>query len=105
MARYIDYIGTFDFSIELCSGTSEEMASADYLSRMTNQIQSLTIEEMSNIWMTNGVTITELIEAQSRDEEVNQLKNGYGLLNSKKFKVKTINNVKVAVQIYSGYGR
>ena len=32
MARYIDYIGTFDFSIELCSGTSEEMASADYLS-------------------------------------------------------------------------
>ena len=55
--------------------------------------------------MNNGVTIIELIEAQSRDEEVNQLKNGYGLLNSKKFKVKTINNVKVAVQIYSGYGR
>ena len=72
---------------------------------MTNQIQSLTIEEMSIIWMTNGVTTIELIEAQSRDEEVNQLKNGYGLLNSKKFKVKTINNVKVAVQIYSGYGR
>ena len=49
--------------------------------------------------MTNGVTLTELAEAQSRDEEVNQLKNGYRPLNTKKFKVKTINNVKVAEQM------
>jgi len=94
----LDFIGMFDFEIEFFGGTEPEMTACDYLSRSTKieQIQSLSNLDHSNIWTFSGITLSELMQAQERDDEVTNFKNGYAILKSKSFECKTINGVSMA---------
>jgi len=100
IARWLDYIGSFDFEIEHFNGQSPEMSITDYLSRSTstkNEIQSLQHIDYNNIWMTSGITLSQLSKEQEDDTEVQNRSNGYKILkNSKMFEVEMKNGVLMA---------
>ena len=90
VARWIDFINEFDYSIEHHGGATDVMCGPDYLSRKSAAaIGALkkgdaAKKDLSNLWLLSGVTIADMIQEQQMDNEVQNFQNGYAPLKSKK---------------------
>ena len=94
VARWIDFVNEFDYSIEHHQGSTDVMGGSDYLSRRAVQITAIQEAkiDLKNIWLHSGVTLSEMIKHQSEDEDLKNLQNGYSPLKSKKLYNTSIDN-------------
>ena len=91
VARWIDFINEFDYSIEHHGGATDVMCGPDYLSRKSAAVIGALREgddaaekDFNNLWLQSGVTIADMIEEQQSDEKMRKFQNGYAPLKSKK---------------------
>ena len=86
VARWLDYLNEYDYSIEHHNGTTDVMGGPDFLSRKrTAVLGALTGKlDLNNIWLFSGITIAEMVQAQQDDVKMQQFQNGYAALKSKK---------------------
>ena len=86
VARWLDYLNEYDYSIEHHNGTTDVMGGPDFLSRKrTAVLGALTGKlDFNNIWLFSGITIAEMVQAQQDDVTMQQFQNGYAALKSKK---------------------
>ena len=86
VARWLDYLNEFDYSIEHHNGNTDVMGGPDYLSRKrTAVLGALTGRlDFDNIWLFSGSTIAEMVQAQQIDVKLQNFQDGYAALKSKK---------------------
>ena len=86
VARWLDFVNEFDYSIEHHGGESDVMCGPDYLSRKKiSVLRALTGRvDFNNIWLFSGVTIAEMVNAQQLDVTMQKFQDGYAPLKSKK---------------------
>ena len=86
VSRWIDYINEFDFAIEHFQGNTDEMSGADYLSRKNDLITTIMDSKLdiNNVWLVSGLSLTDLLDGQAADENLQKLDLGYKQLQSKK---------------------
>ena len=102
VARWIDYVNEFDFSIEHHQGTTDVMGGADYLSRKSDVIATLSEKktDLYNLWLYSGCTVADMIDGQSKDADLKNLRNGYSPLKSKKlYNLSTQNGIMIAQKV------
>ena len=102
VARWIDYVNEFDFSIEHHQGTTDVMGGPDYLSRKSGVLTTLSENKMdlNNLWLYSGCTVADMIDGQSKDADLNNLRNGYSPLKSKKlYNLSTYNGIMIARKV------
>ena len=86
VARWLDFINEFDYSIEHHNGTDDVMGGPDFLSRRgTAVLGALTGKlDFNNIWLYSGISIADMVQEQQNDVKLQQFQNGYAALKSKK---------------------
>ena len=86
ISRWIDYLNEFDYSIEHFQGSTDVMAGPDFLSRKSHLITSLLDSkvDLNNLWLVSDLTISDIIDGQKADEDVQNFNLGYKQLKSKK---------------------
>ena len=90
--RWVDFIGTFSFSIEHFDGTNPVMRMADALSRQNfGKISVLSgSNRWFNIWMTSGISEPDLVQAQEDDKQLTSLSGVYESLNRPEVKLEIV---------------
>ena len=102
VARWIDFVNEFDYSIEHHQGSTDVMGGSDFLSRRAAQIAAIQDKkiDLKNIWLYSGVTLSEMIKQQSEDDDLKNFRNGYSQLKSKKlYKVSIENELMIATKV------
>ena len=102
VSRWIDFVNEFDYSIEHHQGTTDVMGGPDFLSRRSHTIASLLNSKLdvNNIWLYSGCTISDMIENQKQDADLNNFQKGYSPLKSKRlYNVSRQNGILVATKV------
>ena len=102
VSRWIDFVNEFDYSIEHHQGNTDVMGGPDFLSRRSHTIASLLDSKLdiNNIWLYSGCTISDMIENQKQDADLNNFRKGYSPLKSTKlFNVSRQNGILVATKV------
>ena len=102
VSRWIDFVNEFDYSIEHHQGTTDVMGGPDFLSRRSHTIATLLNSKLdvNNIWLYSGCTISDMIENQKQDADLNNFQKGYSPLKSRRlYNVSRQNGILVATKV------
>ena len=86
ISRWIDYLNEFDYSIEHYQGSTDVMAGSDFLSRKSHFITAMLDSklDLNNLWLVSDLTLSDIMDEQKADVNVQNFSNGYKQLKSKK---------------------